>query len=165
MADPIRTKENNPLVPISAKDPAEERPQSKCSEADLQNLVEKCLLQPKADVIHWQSAIGEVFPSVGDSEIVLFTSFVECGIALPTKDFIPGLLYYYRIQIHHLTPQSVLHIVVFVHFCEAFLSIEPHFELFRSLYILTPQPSAQEIRYIGCASLQLLPNVVDKYLE
>jgi hypothetical protein len=40
--------------------------QIKCSEADLQELVEKYLLQPKS-VIHWRSALGEVVPIARDS--------------------------------------------------------------------------------------------------
>ena len=86
-------------------------------------------------------------------------------LALLASDFLQGLLYYYGIQIHHLTPKSVLHIAVFVHFCEAFLGIKPHFELFRSLYTLTPLPSTQEIGRIGCANLPLRPGMVNKYLE
>ena len=92
------------------------------------------LLQPK-DSIYWQNALGEISPSIRDSEIVLFSTFVEHGLALPACDFLQGLLYYYGIQIHHLTLESVLHIAVFVHYCETFLEIEPHFELFGSLYI------------------------------
>ena len=64
-----------------------------------------------------------------------------------------------------LDPIIILHIAVFVHFCEAFFRIEPHFELFRSLYVLTPQPSAEEIGCVGCADLQLRPEAMDKYLE
>ena len=90
---------------------------------------------------------------------------MEYDLALPASDFLLGLLYYYGIQIHHLTPQSILHITVFVHLCEAFLGIEPYFELFRSLFVLTPQPSHKEIEHIGCASLRLRPDMVDKYLE
>ena len=87
------------------------------------------------------------------------------GLALPASDFLQGLLYYYGIQIHHLTPESVLHIAIFVHFCEAFLRIEPHFELFRSLYKLVPLPSADKIGSIGCASLQLRSEMVDKDIK
>ena len=35
------------------------------------------------------------------------------------------------IQVHHLTPNSILHISIFVHLYEAFLGIEPHFDLFQ----------------------------------
>ena len=62
-------------------------------------------------------------------------------------------------------PKSVLHIANFVHFCEAFLRIEPHFELFRSLYKLVPLPSADKIGSIGCANLQLPSEILDRYIK
>ena len=130
----------------------------------MQVLVQSCLLQPK-NVIHWQSVIGEMFQSARDSKIVLFTSFVEHGLALPTSDFSHGLLYYYGIQIHHLTPESILHLSIFVHLCEAFLGIKPHFELFRRLYSLVPQPSRNEMGSFGCAHLELRTEITEKYLE
>ena len=34
------------------------------------------------------------------------------------------------VQVHHLTPNLIIHISIFVHLCEAFLGIEPHFDLF-----------------------------------
>ena len=49
------------------------------------------------------------------------------------------------IQAHHLTPNSILHIAIFVHLCVAFLGIEHHFNLFQHLFHLKPQPSANEI--------------------
>ena len=49
---------------------------------------------------------------------------------------------YYRIQLHHLTPNSFVHISIFMHLCEAFLGIEPHFELFRFLFHLKLQPDS-----------------------
>ena len=79
--------------------------------------------------------------------------------------FSPGPFVLLWIQIHHLTPELVLHIAVFVHFCETFLGIEPHFELFWSLYTLVPQPSSGKIDSIGCASLQLASEMIGKYLE
>ena len=138
--------------------------QSKCSEHDLQVLVRECRLQLK-DTIQWRSAVGEFSPSTRDSEIVLFTAFVKHGLAVPASDFLQVLLYHYGIQIHHLTLESVLHIAVLVHFCEAFLGIEPHFKLFRSLYNLVPLPSSKKIGSIGCANLQLCSEMIDKYIE
>ena len=76
---------------------AEEEPssvRSKYSEDDLQVLVKMCLLQPK-DSVYWRNALGEISPSVKESEIVLFASFLEHGLALPTCYFLLGLLYYY----------------------------------------------------------------------
>jgi hypothetical protein len=102
---------------------------SKCSEADIEALVDEGLLQSKA-IIQWHAATGDRRPYEGTDELVLFQYFVERGLALPTYDFFHGLLFYYRIQLHHRNPNSILHIAIFVQFCEVFLGIEPHFDLF-----------------------------------
>ena len=125
-------------------------PQSKLSEEDLKVLVENCLLQPK-ELVHWRSSIGESSPSPKDSEILLFASFLKHGLALPACDFLQGLLYYYGIQIHHLVPNSIFLLSVFVHLCEAFLGISPHFNLFCYLNHLKPHPThANPSRIGGC---------------
>ena len=42
-----------------------------------------------------------------------------------------------------------------MHLCEAFLGIEPHFELFRYLFQLMPQPDSFVLDVVGGAGLQL----------
>ena len=74
---------------------------------------------------------------------------------MPTSRFLEGLLYFYKIQFHHLTPQSVSHMYVFMPCFEAFLDIEPHFEFFCSLYKLIPQPFFERMGRVGCANLEL----------
>ena len=44
---------------------------------------------------------------------------------------------------------------IFVHLCEAFLGIEPHFELFRFLFHLKPQPDTYDLDVVDGAGLQL----------
>ena len=41
----------------------------------------------------------------------------------------PGFLEFYGLQLHHLTPASILHIAGFVALCELFLGVEAHFAL------------------------------------
>jgi hypothetical protein len=96
--------------------------QSKCSESDLQTLVNEGLLQSK-EVIRWRPATGVKRPLEGVDEIVLFQYFVERGLALPTSDSFCGLLFYYGIQLHYLNSNSILHISIFVQFCKVFLEI------------------------------------------
>jgi hypothetical protein len=117
---------------------------SKCSEADLKRLVDECFLQPK-EVIQWRPTTGDKRPYERAEEIVLFQDFVEHGLALSTSDFFRGLLFHYGIQLYHLNPNLILHIVIFVHFCEAFLGIEPHFDLFCYLFHLKPQPNKDKM--------------------
>jgi len=64
------------------------------------------------------------------NESVVFHPHVLRGLDFPISNFFRGLLHHWGIQVHHLTPNSILHISIFVHLCEAFLGIEPHFDLF-----------------------------------
>ena len=127
---------------------------SKCSESDLETLVSAGLL-PKKSVIPWRLALGEDRPYENMGEIIAFAPYFERGLGLPCSNFFFGLLHYYRIQLHHLTPNSFVHIFIFVHLCEAFLCIEPHFELFRFLFDLKLQPDSYILDVVGGAGLQL----------
>jgi hypothetical protein len=60
---------------------------------------------------------------------VMFLSFLFRGLSLPAHEFLRGLLFLYGVQLHQLTPNSILHIACFVTLCESFLGIEPHFLL------------------------------------
>jgi hypothetical protein len=127
---------------------------SKCSESDLETLVSAGLLLEKF-TIQWRPALGEDCPFENTGEIVAFTPYLERGLVFPCSFFFFGLLCYYRIQLHHLTPNSFVHISIFVHLCEAFLGIKPHFELFRFFFHLQPQPDSYVLDVVGGAGLQL----------
>jgi hypothetical protein len=88
------------------------------------------VLRPKAEV-EWRAAAGEEFPSEDVNEQVVFASFFERGFNLPARDFYRGLLYYYRLELVHLVPNSVIVVSIFILFCEAYLGIPPHFLLWR----------------------------------
>jgi hypothetical protein len=60
---------------------------------------------------------------------VMFLAFLLRGLSLPAHEFLRGLLYVYGVQLHQLTPNSLLHITCFITLCESFLGIEPHFTL------------------------------------
>jgi hypothetical protein len=49
----------------------------------------------------------------------------------PRRDtwFLHSLLQYYGLELHNLTPSGVLHIAAFVSLCEAYLGIDPEFDL------------------------------------
>ena len=102
---------------------------SKMSEAAVQELENMKLLQSQV-VIQWRAAEGEDRPYEGTFETVIFHDFVERGLAVPVSEFFHALLQFCGIQLHHLTPQSILHLSIFTHLCEAFLGILPHFHLF-----------------------------------
>ena len=127
---------------------------SKCSESYLETLVSAGLL-PEKSIIQWRPALGEDRPYENTGKIVAFTPYFERGLGLPCSVFFSGLLRYYRIQLHHLTPNFFVHISIFVHLCEAFLGIKPYFEHFRFLFHLKPQLDSYDLDVVGGAGLSL----------
>jgi hypothetical protein len=106
---------------------------STMTEAKIQALVDRGLLWPKADV-EWKAAAGEEFPTEDVKEQVVFTSFFERGFNLSVGGFFYGLLYYYKLELVHLVPNSITVVPTFIHFGEAYLGISPHLLLWRYLF-------------------------------
>jgi hypothetical protein len=69
---------------------------------------------------------------------VMFFAFLLCSLSFPAHEFLHGLLFVYGVQLHQLTPNSILHIACFVTLCESFLGIEPHWILWKFLFFLRP---------------------------
>jgi hypothetical protein len=116
------------------------------SEAKIQALVDSGLLWPKAEV-ELRAAAREQLPSEDVKEQVIFASFLERGFNLPAGDFSRVLLYYYGLELVHLVPNSITVVSTFIHFCEAYLGISPHFLLWR--YFFLCEEHWQEVRASG----------------
>ena len=95
---------------------------------------------------------------------MIIQSHVLRGLGIPTSNFFRGLLHHWGIQVHHLTPNSILHISIFVHLFEAFLGVKPHFDLFQHIFHLKPLPRDTEINVVSGAGLQLRQGVKLKYI-
>ena len=59
-------------------------------------------------------ALAENFPNPNKGERVCFISFLLKGVGFPIHHFLRALLEYYGLQLHNLTPGSILHITSFV---------------------------------------------------
>jgi hypothetical protein len=84
--------------------------------------------------VEWRAVAGEQFPCEDIKELVVFASFFEHGFNLPAGDFFRGLLYYYQLELVHLVPNSITVVSTFIHFCEVYLGISPHFLLWRYFF-------------------------------
>jgi hypothetical protein len=84
----------------------------------------------------WRTPVGESFLDSRPGEIVVFEDLFKRGFGVLVHPFLQGLLLYYEIGICNLHPNSILHIATFIHLCEAFVGIEPHFDLFCYLFCL-----------------------------
>jgi hypothetical protein len=99
------------------------------------------------------------------SKLVFFVPFLIRGLALPASPFFRGLLDFYSLNFTHLNPNSVLQIAVFVHLCEAFLEILPHFGLWKYLYHYRPRMAGGQHQLVGGASLELRRGRKTEYLD
>ncbi|RLN28886.1 orf3 [Panicum miliaceum] len=97
-------------------------------DANIEALGAQGLLPEKA-ISEWRSCTGEAFPSEDRNKMVVFRSFYENGFGLPSGAFFQGLLHYYGLEATHLKPNSIAQIAMFIHLCEGFLGITPHFNL------------------------------------
>jgi hypothetical protein len=123
-------------------DPNREWKKSKAKTEDLLALLNSGFIREK-EVDMWRAAAGDPYPmEKSEDEIPIFVRFAERGLALPASDFFKGLMGYYGIKYLNLNPNGIFHTAVFVHFCEAFLGIKPHWILFRKFFRVKPQPSA-----------------------
>nr|AAQ56291.1 putative retrotransposon protein [Oryza sativa Japonica Group] len=137
---------------------------SDVTEDNLKEMVAHGVL-PAKEIIGWRPSFGEAFPTPDTREIVVFAHFFYGGFSLPTSRFFRGILNFYGISLHHLNPNSIVHIANFIHACEAFLGIRPHFTLFRRSFFLKPQPNKSKPCVVGGAGFQLRGTISQKYFS
>jgi hypothetical protein len=93
----------------------------------------------------------ERVPSPPEGYRVMFLSFLLRGLSLTAHKFLCGLLFVYDIQLHQLTPNSILHIACFITLCESSLGIDPHWVLSRFLFWLRPSVALNKKPQLGGA--------------
>jgi hypothetical protein len=68
------------------------------------------------------------YPILAGEYIMACMAFYERGFGVPSYRFLCSLLQFYGLELHHLTPSGILHMVAFVTLCEAYMGIDviPH---------------------------------------
>jgi hypothetical protein len=61
-------------------------------------------------------------------------AFYERGFDVPSHRFLRSLLQFYGMELHHLSPLGILHRAAFMTLCEAYMRIEPHFDLWNYFF-------------------------------
>jgi hypothetical protein len=84
---------------------------SKVTQEHLQNLMSQGFMM----------AAELVTPTLEERYVVSFMAFYKRGFDVPSHQFLHSLLEHYRLELHNLTPSGILHIVVFVTMCEAYM--------------------------------------------
>jgi hypothetical protein len=108
---------------------------------------------------------GVTVPTEDTHESIVYVHFLIRGLALPISPFFHGLLDFYHLNLTHLNPNSILQISIFVHLCEAYLGILPHFGLWKYLYHCRPRMAGGQHQLVGGASLEMRRGRKTEYLD
>jgi hypothetical protein len=134
------------------------------SESDLFHLISIGVL-PLKELCSWRICRGVTVPTEDTHESVIYVPFLIRGLALPVSPFFRGLLDFYHLNLTHLNPNSILQLSVFVHLCEAFLGILPHFGLWKYLYHCRPGMAGGQHQLVGGTSLEMRRGRKADYLD
>jgi hypothetical protein len=134
------------------------------SEAELLHLVSIGVLPPR-ELCSWRICHGTTVPTEDTHESVVYAPFLLRGLGLPISPFFRGLIDFYHINLTHLNPNSILQISIFVHLCEAFLGVLPHFGLWKYLYHCRTGMAGGQHQLVGGASLEMRRGRKTEYLE
>ncbi|KAK1647240.1 hypothetical protein QYE76_065045 [Lolium multiflorum] len=104
---------------------------SKVTNQDL-NLLKKLGITKKPKAVCFPSE--ESYPAPPMGYRVSFVDHLIRGLSAPIHPFLRGLLFVYGLQLHHLTPNSILHISIFITLCEAFLGVSPNWALWKRIF-------------------------------
>ncbi|KAM0863262.1 hypothetical protein ACQ4PT_044707 [Festuca glaucescens] len=80
---------------------------------------------------------------------VMFLAFLYRGLSLPAHEFLRCLLFSYGIQLWQLTPNSILHLTIFITVCEDFLSIDPHWGLWKKILFVKRHSGGKGPHVVG----------------
>ena len=99
--------------------------------------------------------------------IVIFMSFVDAGLVPPFSTFHLQVLDTFGIQLAHLSPNSVVILAIFAHFCEMFVGVPPSVTLFWHFFILRAvrkKKGYDEVEVVGCFNFRLREGLSDVYI-
>src|SRR3954468_5239429 len=91
------------------------------------------------DIPHRLPEKGQLLPTPGPHERVVFLPHFLRGLGFPLHPFVRGLMFYYGLDFHDLAPNFILNISAFIVVCEAFLRIRPHFGLWLKTFNVKPK--------------------------
>ena len=107
-------------------------------EDDIKNLVVGGFLAAR-ELLGCRCALGQDVPAPDSDEIVVFVDFFHRGFGVPIHWIVQDLLRYHDVQVHHLTSNGIMLLMMFISYCEDFMGIEPHWVLFYRCFNVLPQ--------------------------
>ena len=110
-------------------------------------------------IAHRLPAQGQIVTTLKPNERVVFIPHFLYGLRFPLHPFICGLMFYYGIDFHDLSQNSLLNISAFIVVCEAFLRVPPHFGLWLKIFNVKPKVVNGQHADYGGTMVSKLPKV------
>ncbi|KAK1642028.1 hypothetical protein QYE76_059833 [Lolium multiflorum] len=129
---------------------------SKISNQDV-NMLRKLGLTKKEEGLLFPGE--ESFPTPRIGYRVTFIDHLIRGLSPPIHEFLHGLLFVYGLQLHQLTPNSVLHISIFITLCECFLGTHPNWALWKRIFYIRRNNSHNTNYNVGGVVIYVRPDV------
>ena len=101
----------------------------------LEQLIAEGLLS-LAEENPWCIAFVDPRPRPSPGEFVAFTAFLERGLGFPMSEFFRRVLDFYKLKLHDLSPNSILHLACFVTLCEGYFRCAVFFPLWLWIFQL-----------------------------
>jgi hypothetical protein len=101
-------------------------------------------------------------PAPSDEEVIILKSHIDRGLSLPPSYFLKGVLQHYRLQLHHIAPNSFTTLAGFVALCEGYLGISPRGDLFRLYFNIRRNRDANGDPR-NCGSISFVPRSGKSY--
>jgi hypothetical protein len=101
---------------------------SSVTERKLEDLVRDRLLRPRVSQTQPEWRVppsNHREPPPPEGYVVSFMAFHERGFGVPASPFMRALLHYYKVELHHLAPNSISQAAIFMAVCEGYLGMEP----------------------------------------
>jgi hypothetical protein len=92
------------------------------------------LISDDEEDIRFPGSYSRPNPSAGFT--IMSSAFLFRGLSLPAHEFPRCLMFSYDIQLWQLTPNSILHLAIFIIVYEAFLGINPHWGLWKKIFFV-----------------------------
>ncbi|KAK1648413.1 hypothetical protein QYE76_066218 [Lolium multiflorum] len=129
---------------MAAEDMEWER--SKISNEDM-NLLKKLGFTKKENALCFPKE--ESYPSPPIEYRVSFVDHLIRGLSPPIHEFLRGLVFVYGLQLHQLTPNSILHVSIFITLRECFLGVQPNWALWKRIFCVRRNGSHNAAYNIG----------------
>jgi hypothetical protein len=102
-------------------------PTSEVTQEHLQHLISQGYMM--AELAACLVPVDPAFSISAGGYVVACTTFYERGFGMPSHRFLRSLLQSYGLELHHLTPSRIMHMVTFMTLCGVFIGIEHHFNM------------------------------------